>query len=358
MSGLRQVGDRPQVTGDSPHDLADHEGGGGVRLRHTAGGRRRHRAIGVVQAALAVLVVAGLSLAALLLRPGASLLAEGSGPLGGNPVVVFGLALLAFFGGLWLREEYRQRVEAAGELDPVRERVTDAMSRGLLGASLAVPLLILLLHRFASSGDGHGPGVDDGLNASPFPSPPQDPARTLPPPRDAGNPGGGLDLGLTRILLGLGIALLVLVVVISGLRLWRHLTRPLAPGATATYATLDDERERLVQAVDSGRRALLDGTDARAAVIACYAAMEESLADSGVTRRAADSPQDLLERAVARGLPTEAAAATLTALFREARYSTHPMDTGHRDRAAAALAEIADGLRARASESEAVAGTS
>ncbi len=53
-----------------------------------------------------------------------------------------------------------------------------------------------------------------------------------------------------------------------------------------------------------------------------------------------------------------AAAAALTALFREARYSTHPMDAGHRDRAAAALAEIADGLRARASEPEAVEGTS
>lgn len=124
----------------------------------------------------------------------------------------------------------------------------------------------------------------------------------------------------------------------------------------ATYATLDDEQERLAQAVDSGRRALLDGTDARAAVIACYATMEESLADSGVARRASDSPQDLLERAVAGGLPAGAAVVELTGLFREARYSTHPMDGGHRDRATAALAEIADGLRSRASGPEAVAG--
>ncbi|MDU0304275.1 MULTISPECIES: DUF4129 domain-containing protein [unclassified Streptomyces] len=324
----------------------------------TADGRRRHGTVGAARAALTVLVVAGLALAALLLRPDAGLLAKGSGPLGGNPVLVFGLALLAFFGGLSLREKYRQRVDAAGELDPVRERVTDAVSRVLLGASLVVPLLVLVLHRFGSSGDAYGPGADDGLDASPFPSPAQDATRTLPPPRNAGDTGDGLDLGLTRILVGLGIALLVVVVVIAGLRLWRHLTRPSAPEVTATYATLDDERERLARAVDFGRRALSDGDDARAAVIACYAAMEQSLADSGVTRRASDSPQDLLERAVAGGLPTEAAAATLTALFREARYSTHPMDAGHRDRAAAALAEIADGLRARASEPEAVGGTS
>ncbi|MEU0290105.1 DUF4129 domain-containing protein [Streptomyces sp. NPDC006147] len=324
----------------------------------TADGRRRHGTIGAAQAALTVLVVAGLALAALLLRPDAGLWAKGSGPLGGNPVLVFGLALLALFGGLSLREKYRQRVDAAGELGPVRERVTDAVNRVLLGASLVVPLLVLVLHRFGSSGDAYGPGVDDGLDAPPFPSPAQDPARTLPPPRDAGDTGDGLDLGLTRILIGLGIALLVVAVVIAGLRLWRHLTRPLAPEATATYATLDDEQERLARAVDSGRRALSDGDAPRAAVIACYAAMEESLADSGVARRASDSPQDLLERAVAGGLPTGAAAAALTALFREARYSTHPMDAGHRDRAAAALAEIADGLRARASEPEAVGGTS
>jgi hypothetical protein len=69
--------------------------------------------------------------------------------------------------------------------------------------------------------------------------------------------------------------------------------------------------------------------------------METSLAASGMARRASDSPQDLLERASAGGLLTGAAPRALPALFREARYSTHPMDRGHRDRAAAALAEIA-----------------
>ena len=66
----------------------------------------------------------------------------------------------------------------------------------------------------------------------------------------------------------------------------------------------DEEQDVLAQAVDSGRRALLDGDDARAAVIACYAAMETSLAASGIARRASDSPQDLLERASAGGLLT------------------------------------------------------
>ncbi|WP_246562410.1 DUF4129 domain-containing protein [Streptomyces roseirectus] len=306
-----------------------------------------------MQAASAVFVVGGVALGALLLRPGTGLWSEGRGPLGGNPVVVIGLALLSLLGGLALREKYRGQIAAAGELTPVEQRMVDGVSRILPAATVAVPLLVLVLHRFSSGSDrkrGHAP--------LPLPSPRQDPVITPPPAQRAGDADHGMDLGLTRILLVLGIALLVVAVVIAGLRLWRHLTRPPEPETTATYATLDDGQERLAQAVDSGRRALLDGTDARAAVIACYAAMEQSLAGSGVTRRASDSPQDLLERAVADGLPTGEAAAALTALFREARYSTHPMDGGHRDRAASALAEIADGLRARTPGPEAVTGTS
>ncbi|MFH8340239.1 DUF4129 domain-containing protein [Streptomyces sp. AM6-12] len=326
-------------------------------LQHTAGGRRWHRAIGAVQAASAVLVVGGAALGALLLHPDRGLLAKGRGPLGGNPVFVVGLALLSLLGGLGLREKYQEQVGAARELNPVERRLVDGVSRVLLVASLVVPLLVLALHRFGSSGGSHQAGQRDGRGSSPLPSPRQDLAPTPPPAQHAGHAGHSMHFGLTRIPLALGIALLVVVVVIAGLHLWRRLTRPPVPEAPATYATLDGEQERLAQAVNAGRRALLDGNDARAAVIACYAAMEESLADSGVTRRTSDSPQDLLERAVAGGLPTGAAAA-LTALFREARYSTHPMDGSHRDRAAAALAEVADGLRSRTSGPEAVTGTS
>ncbi|MYQ96441.1 DUF4129 domain-containing protein [Streptomyces sp. SID4946] len=314
--------------------------------RERTGRQRRHGRIGAAQVAAAVLVVGGVALGALLLRPGTGLPAKGRGPLGGNPVLVIGLVLLAFLGGLALREKYREQVRAVRGLDPVEQRVADVVSRVLPAAALVVPLLVLALHRFGSFGGGHEAEHGSGDGPTAFPSPGQDPVPDLPAAEHADH---GLRLGLTPILLGLGIALCVVVVVIAGLYLWRYLTRPPVLDAPATYATVGDERERLTRAVDSGRRALMDGTDARAAVIACYATMEESLAASGVARRASDSPQDLLERAVASGLPARAAVVELTSLFREARYSTHPMDDGHRDRAAAALAEIADGLRSRAS---------
>ncbi|MFJ9348338.1 DUF4129 domain-containing protein [Streptomyces sp. NPDC101237] len=316
------------------------------------GVRRRHGTTGVAQAASAVLVVGGLALAALLLRPGTDLMAKGRGPLGGNGVLVVGLALIAFLGGLALRERYRDRIGTGRELTAVEQRLADGMHRVLPAAALLVPLLALVLHRFGTS------GASDQVDRrpSPPPTPPRDLLPTPPPGHHAEHPGGGMHLGLSRVLLVVAVAVLVAVVVTAALRLWRHLGRPLTPDTAATYAVLDDEQDRLAQAVDLGRHALTGTADARAAVIACYAAMEESLAESGVTRHASDSPQDLLERAVADGLPTEAAAAALTALFREARYSTHPMDGHHRDRAAAALAEIADGLRTRSAR-HAVTGT-
>ncbi|OSC57422.1 hypothetical protein B5181_32425, partial [Streptomyces sp. 4F] len=53
---------------------------------------------------------------------------------------------------------------------------------------------------------------------------------------------------------------------------------------------------------------------------------------------------DLLSRAVAAGLAPGPAAPRLTALFREARFSSHPMDASHREAAADALEEIASML--------------
>ncbi|MFJ8162560.1 DUF4129 domain-containing protein [Streptomyces sp. NPDC096136] len=293
------------------------------------------------------------ALAALLLRPGAGLFAEGRGPLGGNPVLVLGLALLSLLCGIALRVRYREQVGPHLTLGPVEQRLADGVGRVLLAVPLVVPLLIVVLHRFGASGGGSR-GVPE---ASPPPLPGQDPPTAPPsaPPRAA--PGEqGAHLGLTRVLLGLGIALLAVALVCAALRLWRHLTRPAVPGPPATYATPAGGQDHLVRAVDSGRSALLDAADARTAVIACYLAMEESLAGSGVARHASDSPQDLLERALDGGLPAGTAAAELTALFREARYSTHPMHDGHRDRAAAALGEIAHGLRPQAHGAGAGAG--
>jgi len=57
---------------------------------------------------------------------------------------------------------------------------------------------------------------------------------------------------------------------------------------------------------------------------------------------AADTPAEVLARAASRGLVRSAAAGTLTSLFREARYSDHPLREADRASAAEALTRLRD----------------
>ena len=157
-----------------------------------------------------------------------------------------------------------------------------------------------------------------------------------------GSVGG---LVVTLILLAL-VAAAVIYAVAWFLRTHRWTwagRRPRAPGLA-----LPPEDEAgggdLREAVESGRTALRLIEDARAAIIACYAAMEQSLASAGTARAAADTPGELLARAGAQGLIRTAAAARLTALFCEARFSTHPVLPRQRDDAQQALADLAASL--------------
>ena len=109
-------------------------------------------------------------------------------------------------------------------------------------------------------------------------------------------------------------------------------------------ASLADGQPGLRDAVESGRRALVQLDDARAAIIACYLAMEGSLAAAGAARTRADTPGESLARAVAGGLVHGAAAGQLTSLFYEARFSGHEMTGAQRGAAEVALRQLAADL--------------
>jgi hypothetical protein len=118
-----------------------------------------------------------------------------------------------------------------------------------------------------------------------------------------------------------------------------------------------DDEETLREAIESGRRALRTFDDAQAAIIACYVAMEASLASAGAARGAAETPDELLGRAAGSGLLQGHAAGRLTALFYEARYSSHALPASARDEAVQALDEISAEL-ANQDEDGRLSGTS
>ncbi len=102
----------------------------------------------------------------------------------------------------------------------------------------------------------------------------------------------------------------------------------------------EGERTELRAAVRSGQRALARLDDARAAIIACYLAMERSLTAAGADRTDADTPAEFLDRAAAAGLVRTAAAGQLTGLFYEARFSQHELAGTERSAAEQALRQL------------------
>jgi len=105
--------------------------------------------------------------------------------------------------------------------------------------------------------------------------------------------------------------------------------------------------EPLAEALAAGAQALQEDPDPRTAIIGCYAAMERTLADAGSPAQSADTPAEVLARAAEGGLVRSEWAGTLTALFRRARYSSHPMTEADRAAALGALAQVRADLEAR-----------
>jgi hypothetical protein len=146
---------------------------------------------------------------------------------------------------------------------------------------------------------------------------------------------------LTYLLYALIAVLLVVAIAACVLVVARR--KPARPAFFDEVA--DEDGASLQRAVESGRAALHAMDEARAAIIACYVAMEGSLADAGTARAAAETPDELLARATASGLLRGQAASQLTALFYEARFSTHPLSGTAKADATAALNEISWRLR-------------
>jgi hypothetical protein len=283
---------------------------------------------------LVVLVIVGLR--------GAVPAPRWNGPLRADGValgLVLEVVLAAALTVVLIRDRAARRAVARQPYDPARADLQPPEAlrfvlRYVLAAGMIAIVVVLLsnlhLHFLA--------------RPRPSPSPTPLPTRIARPPAGPAGGGGSFHFPLGPVLYALLVIAIVAAVVVS---LWwsTRLRRPAAPRLITAVTTEEELRE----AVAEGRAALAGRPDdARAAIIACYVAMERTLADRGTSRTTADTPDELLARAQAAGTIRGGGARRLTALFYEARFSSHPLAAGQRDAAAAALDELAAELSARA----------
>lgn len=198
-----------------------------------------------------------------------------------------------------------------------------------LGVLIASLLAMVVLHHLGVGSDSQRitvpPGVPDRVGGgSPRPSPAAKSGDT------------------SRLLIATTAALVVMTVVatvLSAVRTPREKPVRVTGGATPVAPS---GPEPLVVAAELGLAEVANRDVApREAIIACYAAMERALAGAPTTApQAADTPSEVLARAVGTGAVGRGNASELVALFTEARFSTHAMAEHHRQSAEAALRSV------------------
>ncbi len=272
----------------------------------------RARARALVAALLLVLTVAGI---------------RAIGPPGGwgrhaSHAVAVGVLLEIVLGGLFVALRWRRKPQ--GTLAP---RINRLLSGTLTAAMIAIAIAVVLSAYNTSP---------ENLDAHQAPRLSHRAVRIRLHIHPFRNNGVDVALLLRDALFAAVVLSIIVILIIAWLR-----RRPSPALDGFPDVTVDEAESDLARAVESGRAALRELDDARAAIIRCYVAMEQSLAGAGAERGVAETPDELLARAVEAGLVPRPPAERLTALFYEARYSTHPMPAAQRDEAEHALADLA-----------------
>jgi hypothetical protein len=119
-------------------------------------------------------------------------------------------------------------------------------------------------------------------------------------------------------------------------------------GELAVDPAPDSDASSLAAAVDAAQAELATGHDPRGSIVAAYRAMAAEVSSGlGARARRSDTPTELLDRAVRSGLVSPGPAGELTQLFREARFSRHPMGEPSRAAGIRALEDVRHELAAR-----------
>ncbi len=264
-------------------------------------------------------------------------------PAGGPSAVIAvailtGLALVVVALGL-LSLARRGEVRPAPSVDlpelrlrwPRPTRRVVMLSVLILAAATLLAMLLARLPSLAPAREDPGSGGDD---PGPATTPPE-------PVAPDGNPELVFPLLIAAFLM-------FSVLAVAGIVVRRREIQP-APVPAGPPDADAGPAAHLARAAELGLAQIGDlEREPRAAIIACYAAMEAGLAAApGSEPQESDTPTEVLERAVAHGAVHGAGARGLVGLFTEARFSPHVMGETHRDAAIRSLQQVLDELRAR-----------
>jgi hypothetical protein len=178
-------------------------------------------------------------------------------------------------------------------------------------------------------------------------------ARTEPPPEVEQPLFITVLLVVVWIVLAIGVSAALVLFTLDRITDWRarrsqHGWRP--PAGEVEDAPTDDDvvLEAVAAGAEEQRQALLVGAP-RNAIVECWLRLEADVASAGVPTWQSDTSSELTERALSNLSVDPDAIRDLAALYREARFSQHPMGEDERAIAVRALDAVHAGLRARTS---------
>lgn len=212
---------------------------------------------------------------------------------------------------------------------------------------LGAALLLALLAMVASSGpvslltaprDTAGSTAPASVSAGSAPSASAGP--TTPPPDSSAGSVEGILLTIIKTML---LILAFVVLFVLSRVFTRHRSRPKVEPPVAPIVPLPDLPDAVRRDAEDQFAALLRGRP-RNAIVACWLRLEGSVAEVGLPRTRSETSVEYTERILARFAVDRPAIAELAALYREARFSTHDLDEGARQRAVDALRAVHDSL--------------
>jgi hypothetical protein len=306
-----------------------------------------HRATGRVVALIALLLLVGIALRGYL--PGQS--RDANQQSANNPAAVIGvlilliaaIAIITIAIVAALRQPRTRRPDAAVLRDsPAGDGQRPTWRFVLIALLVLVAWLVCVILLLRLSGRIEF-GQPRPTTAPSTPTPGTAPAPPTPPsePKDDGG-----DVIWPLFATTVFMLLLWAAGIVAALRRNRRAPQPQHVGGSHLLSQ-PPSAQPLAVAAERGLAAMGDlRREPREAIIACYAAMEDALADApGAVPRDSDTPSEVLDRAIEHHAIHGSSGGELVGLFAEARFSPHVMNEQHRETAVRALEAVLAELR-------------